>query len=67
MISFITRIISKTYFQIKFISCVSKRAYTYKFTDISRRSDACNVTLNVSSIKVNLDAIVSRSCFEPML
>ena len=56
----ITRIISKTYFQIKFISCVSESAH--KLTDICRKSGACNV----SSIKVNLDAIVSRSCFEPI-
>ena len=56
-----TRIISKTYFQKKFINCISKS--TPKFTDISCRSDACDV----SSIKVNLVALVSRSCFEPML
>ena len=58
---YVTRIISKTYFQIKFSSCVSKSAQ--KLTEISRRSDACNV----SSIKVNLDIFLSRSCFKPML
>lgn len=46
---------SKTYLQIKFISCVSKSAQ--KCTDISLRSDACNVSK--LSVKVNLDAVVS--------
>ena len=64
-------IIIKTYFQIKFISSVStkcqktepKSKNPIKFADI-HRSDAL---IKVRSIKFNLDAVVSGSCFELML
>ena len=55
--------ISKSYFQILFSSCVTKSAQKFTDLEIASRTDACNV----SSIKVNLDVIVSRSRFEPML
>ena len=60
--------IRKTYFQIKFISCVSKKCpktepknkNPIKFADI-HRSDAW---IKVRSIKFNLDAVVLGSWFE---